>query len=147
MFCATDPAAWGNWSGLVGTFTLGLGTFLAFPIAARAYRVSKALLEMNEKRRQQAEQPAEEIDADLKGVDQVKLQATLQRLKQHDEALHAGLNEAEQQLSVQQGQWNRINLWIFVVGFVLTLASDGLPLFLPKCVTNTMSSAVHQPPK
>ncbi|MDE2082171.1 MAG: hypothetical protein KGI90_12520 [Burkholderiales bacterium] len=129
----SDPSAWGNAAGLLGTATLAIGSLAAIPIAQRLYRVSRALLVLNEQRRTPADARSAAQDADLQGVDPERLRQALARLQQHSDALREVLDESQAHLALKKDRWTGRNTAVFVVGLVLTLASDALPLWLPRC--------------
>ncbi|MDE2146044.1 MAG: hypothetical protein KGJ24_05080 [Burkholderiales bacterium] len=133
MLCAADPAAWGNAAGLLGTAALAIGSVAAIPVARRLYRVSRALTVLNEQRRQEAAAMPAAQDPDLKDVDPAKLQRALARLQQHSEALREALDESQAQLALKKDRWTGWNTAVLAAGLVLTLASDALPLWLPRC--------------
>ena len=145
MLCVADPGAWGNAAGLLGTAALAIGSLAAIPIAQRLYRVSRALTVLNEQRRQEAAAPPAAQDPDLKDVDPAKLQQALARLQQHSEALREVLDESQAQLALKKDRWTGWNTAVLAAGLVLTLASDALPLWLPRCAEQVAGQPAPSP--
>jgi hypothetical protein len=129
---------------LIATLVLGIGTLMAVPVALKLYRVSKALLDLSDKRRA-SDQAA--LDDSLKDVEPAALQQSLSRLKKHDDAFGDVLTQWRTRLEVRQGAWNKVNALLFIGGFFLAVASDLIPLAVDQCLVAVPSQSTAPNPQ
>ena len=118
--CWLVQAQTANAAGLLGTCILAWGAIRIVPAATRAYRVTEALANLAELRRQRAAPKATPLSAALAA-----------QFDTQEQNLETVLTSSLNALTAVRDRWTRWHTVLMLVGVLLSAASDLLPLIAP----------------
>lgn len=126
LFCALTTPVAGNVFGLLGTCVLAYAAIRALPSAKALYEVSAALVKLSEQLTAQfaaskAQPPPQNLDA------------LLARMEEQDKAYLSLLNSKEAAISANRSRWTHFDTATTIVGLLLTIASNAMPLAALGC--------------
>ncbi len=147
QLCAALPA-WGNVVGLVGTGLLAYGAVRAIPVATRLYRITLDIAALAAHQDSGADSPAAAEGTAAVGTTHPPTfsPALRAKLREQRRAYEQLLESWRQHLAGLRDRWTWRETAATLLGLVLTLASDALPLWAAWACPAAPSSAAAPPP-